>query len=127
MEPRLQIKRSAQPAKGRFLEAIITYLPGAWFTPSVPELVSLYRLRYKMALDEQKYDIALIFLNKILETDPSNLEAKFCKGELYHRHLRDYSRAVEQYNKVIRLTANRRSPLHEKARRSLGELMELLS
>ena len=127
MEPRLRIKRSATPAKGRFLEAIINHLPGAWLTPSLHELVSLYRLRYQMALEEQKYDIALIFLNKILEADPMNLEAKFCKGELYHRHLHDYALAVEQYSKVIRLTTNLRSPLHEKARSSLSEIMELLS
>jgi tetratricopeptide (TPR) repeat protein len=127
MEPRLRIKRSIAPPKGRLLAAILTYLPGAWFTPSVHELVALYRLRYRMALEEQKYDTALIFLNKILEADPLNLEAKYCKGELFHRHLRDYAQAVEQYKKVIQLTASKRSPLHDRARRSLTELMELLS
>jgi tetratricopeptide (TPR) repeat protein len=126
-EPRLQIRRSTPQTRGRLLDAIMTYLPGAWFTPSVHELVSLYRLRYKMALEEQKFDTALIFLNKIVEVDPLNLEAKFCMGELYHHYIRDYARAVEQYNKVIRLTANRRSPLHDRARRSLNDLMALLS
>ena len=39
------------------------------------ELISLYRLRYRMALEEQKYDTAMIFLNKIIELDPVNVEA----------------------------------------------------
>ncbi len=43
-----------------------------------------------MAMEEQKYDTAMIFLNKILELDPLNLEAKLCKGEIYHRCLGDY-------------------------------------
>ena len=33
------------------------------------ELISLYRLRYRMAMEEGKHDTALIFLNKILELD----------------------------------------------------------
>lgn len=127
MEPRLWIRRSTPPSKARFIDALMTYLPGAWFTPTTHELVSLYRLRYKIALKEQKFDTAMIFLNKILEVDPLNIEAKLYKGDLYHRHLRDYARAVEQYNKVIRLTANKRSPLHDRAQIALHELMELLS
>src|SRR5687768_2740320 len=106
----------------------MTRLPGAWFSPSHQELISLYRLRYGMALEEKKYDSALIFLNKILEVDPLNVEAKLLKGELYHRHLQDYGRAIEQYNKVIRLTASREAgSYHERARDSLNEIMELLS
>jgi tetratricopeptide (TPR) repeat protein len=123
MRQRLEVKRS-----NRFVSAIQTYLPGAWIAPKENELVALYRLRYKMALEEQKYDTALIFLNKILELDPVNVEAKLCKGEIYHRHLRDYGKAIEQYNKVIRLTHDRRDDaVHVRARDAMAEIMELLS
>lgn len=122
---RLRIKRSA---KGRLLSAILDHLPGAWIQPSTNDLVSLYRMRYRMALEERKYDIALIFLNKILEVDPMNLDAKLAKGEIYHLHLRDYPRAVEQYTKIVRLTATKPSDTaHVKARSALSELMEMLS
>ena len=126
---RIQVKTPPSSApKTRLLSAIRTYLPGAWFSPTPQELVSLYRLRYKMALDDQKYDSALIFLNKILEVDPLNSEAKLCVAELYHRHLGDLGRAVEQYNKVIRLTAARpEDQVHRRARTSLTEILELLS
>src|SRR5690349_22768621 len=87
----------------RLISTLRTYLPGAWIEPRNNELISLYRLRYRMALEEEKYDTAMIFLNKILELDPMNLEAKFCKGEIYHRCLGDYTNAIEHYNKVIRL------------------------
>jgi tetratricopeptide (TPR) repeat protein len=125
---RIQVKRSQTPHRGRLLSAIRTYLPGAWVSPSPQDLISLYRLRYKMALEEGKYDAALIFLNKILEVDPMNSEAKLCLAELYHRHLKDLGRAVEQYNKVIRLTANTPADrIHQRARTSLTEILELLS
>jgi tetratricopeptide (TPR) repeat protein len=109
-EQRLQVRRSnAGPTPRRLLS-------------------SLYRLRYKIALEEQRYDTAMIFLNKILELDPVNVEAKLCKGEIYHRCLNDYGKAIEQYNKVIRLTTDRQDDaVHTKARAAMSEIMEMLS
>lgn len=111
----------------RLLNALLTRLPGAWITPSPKELVTLYRLRYSMALEEGKFDIALIFLTKILEVDPTNLDAKLCKAEIYHRYLRDYTRAVEQYTRIIRASTSKDSTEANRARASLTEIMELLS
>jgi tetratricopeptide (TPR) repeat protein len=128
MRQRLEIKRSDSNQNNRLLSTIRNYLPGAWIAPKNNELITLYRLRYKMALEEKKYDAALIFLNKILELDPMNAEAKLCKGEIYHRCLQDYPKAIEQYNKVIRLTNDRQEePVHVRARAAMAEIMELFS
>jgi len=127
-EQRIEVKRSNPPMRNRLLSTLLTYLPGAWIDPKDNELISLYRLRYKMAVEEQKYDTAMIFLNKILEHDPMNVEAKLCKGEIYHRFLHDYPKAIEQYNKVIRLTSDRQQePVHVRARTAMAEIMEMLS
>jgi tetratricopeptide (TPR) repeat protein len=81
-----------------------------------------------MALEEGKHDTAMIFLNKILELDPLNLEAKLCKAEIYHRCLGDYPQAIEQYNKVIRLSATRQNEaVTLRARDAMSEIMEMLS
>ncbi|HEY2830535.1 MAG TPA: hypothetical protein VGJ88_10500, partial [Thermoanaerobaculia bacterium] len=86
------------------------------------------RLRYRIALEESRFDTAMIFLNKILELDPINVEAKLCKGEIYHRCLGDYERAIEQYSKVIRLTSDRQNEtVHIRARARMAEIMEMLS
>ena len=131
MRQTIQVKRSnatAAPTKSRFLSTLLTYLPGAWIDPKNNELISLYRLRYRMAMEEEKYDTAMIFLNKILELDPVNLEAKLCKADIYHRCLGDYPRAIEQYNKVIRLSADgQNATVHAKARAAMSEIMEMLS
>ena len=130
MWQRLEVKRANPPNRTRLLSAIFRHLPGAWIDPKQDELISLYRLRYRMAMDEQKYDTAMIFLNKIIELDPMNLEAKLCKGEIYHRCLQDYPAAIEQYNKVIRLTTGRgddATPTLLRARAGMAEIMELLS
>lgn len=119
---RIPVKRS------NLLSAIFRHLPGAWIDPKQDELISLYRLRYRMAMDEKKYDTAMIFLNKIIELDPMNVDAKLCKGEIYHRCLQDYPAAIEQYNKVIRLTAgNGDEAVLLRARAAMAEIMELLS
>lgn len=129
MRPRLPSNRSNSPAiRNRLLSTIFRHLPGAWIDPKHNELISLYRLRYKMALEEQKYDTALIFLNKIVELDPMDLEAKLCKGEIYHHCLKDYTKAIDQYNKVIRLTTdNNNNAINLRARAMMSEIMELLS
>ena len=139
MRQRIQLKRSnpsvqatatSGPQTGisnRLLSTLRTYLPGAWIDPRNNELIALYRLRYRMAMEEEKYDTAMIFLNKILELDPLNLEAKLCKGEIYHRCLNDYSRAIEAYNKVIRLSAGADEAIHTRARAGMAEIMEMLS
>ena len=127
-QQRLQVKRTTPVPKSRLLSTLLTYLPGAWIDPKNNELISLYRLRYKIAMEEERYDTAMIFLNKILEIDPINLEAKLCKGEIYHRCLQDYPAAIEQYNKVIRLTSGRdEEPVLLRARAGMAEIMELLS
>jgi tetratricopeptide (TPR) repeat protein len=134
MRQTISVKRSNTAApqsnqsgmKGRLLDTLRNVLPGAWIDPKNNELITLYRLRYKMAMEEQKYDTAMIFLNKILELDPMNLDAKLCKGEIYHRCLGDYPSAIEQYNKVIRLSAEDDSA-RTRARAAMSEIMELLS
>src|ERR1041384_4295736 len=117
MRQRIPVKRS------NLLSAIFRHLPGAWIDPKQNELIALYRLRYRMAMDEQKYDTAMIFLNKIIELDPMNVEAKLCKGESYPRCLQDCPAAIEQYNKVIRLTAGRgEEPVLLRARAGMAEI-----
>ena len=137
MRQMIRVKRSnavpqqtapSSSMRSRLLSTLLTYLPGAWIDPKDNELITLYRLRYKMALEEEKYDTAMIFLNKILELDPLNLEAKLCKGEIYHRFLGEYDRAVEQYNKVIRLsTSAQNDAITTRARAAMSEIMEMLS
>ena len=128
MRQRLEVKRANPATRTRLLSAIFRHLPGAWIDPNHQELISLYRLRYRMALEEQKYDTAMIFLNKIIELDPADMEAKLAKGELYHHRLRDYPKAIEQYTKVIKLTNEKESAnIHRRARAAMAEIMEMLS
>ena len=131
MRQRIEVKRSnpaPQPRmQNRLLSTLRTYLPGVWIDPRNNELLTLYRLRYRMAMEEEKFDTAMIFLNKILELDPMNLEAKLWKGEIYHRCLGDYPRAIEQYNKVIRLSAGADDTVTTRARAGMSEIMEMLS
>lgn len=123
---RLERKRG-DSITGRLTTALRRHLPGAFLNPEKKELVALYRLRYRMAMDERKLDCARIFLEKIMEVDPSDLDARICHAELHHRHLRDFDRAVEQYTKVIKLAGSTHPELGRRARGGLTEIIELLS
>ena len=46
--------RSNPAIKNRLLSSLIRHLPGAWVDPKHNELISLYRLRYRMALEEKQ-------------------------------------------------------------------------
>jgi tetratricopeptide (TPR) repeat protein len=128
MGPRVPGSRSNPAVKNRLLSTLIRHLPGAWIDPKNNELISLYRLRYRMALEDEKYDTALIFLNKIVELDPFDMEAKLAKAEVFHYGLRDYPKAIEHYNKVIKLTNEKDSEkIHRRARAAMAEIMEMLS
>ena len=128
IQQRIQVKRTSPANRNKLISTLLTYLPGAWIDPNNSELIALYRLRYKMAMEEAKYDTAMIFLNKILELDPLNVDAKLSKGEIYHRCLGDLSLAIEHYNKVIRLTADGQDErCHTRARAAMSEIMEMLS
>lgn len=123
---RLPIRKTEVPSSKRLISAVLSRLPGAWMSPSPQDLVALYRMRYEMALEESKFDSALVFLNKILEVDPRNLEAKLQIGRIHHLHTREYSKAIAEYNKVIRLASDD-APIRNQARSSLSELIELVS
>ncbi len=124
----LQVKRSGPVTKSRLISALRMYFPGVWIDPRRSELIALYRLRYNMAMEGGKYDTAMIFLNKIIELDQADVQAKLCKGEIYHRCLKDYGRAIEQYKKVMTLTTSReQEELRAKAREAISEIMEMLS
>lgn len=112
---------------GKLVSALRGVLPGAFVQPSNQDLVALYKLRYRIALDEGKFDSALIFLDKILEVEPANVEARLLKGEVYHRHTRDYGRAVDTYSRLLRIAGERDREISNRARAGLTELMEMLS
>src|SRR3954447_26642255 len=128
MRQQIPVKRSNPALKTRLLATIRTYLPGAWIEPKQNELVTPYPLGDKLGMEEQRYDPGMICLNRILELEPMNIEAKLCKGEIYYRCLNDYPKAIEQYNKVLRLTNDRQTEqVHLRARAAMAEIMELLS
>ena len=63
MQQRIPIKRSNPPNRNRLISTLLTYLPGAWIDPKNNELIALYRLRYKMAMEEKMLKRIDIFLS----------------------------------------------------------------
>lgn len=63
--------------------------------------VALYRKRADLALGEERFGDALVFLAKILRLNPYDLAARMAVAETYHRHLSEPVKAILTYEKVI--------------------------
>lgn len=70
--------------------------------PDSESEAQLYLQRALQASDEERYDVALVFCEKVLEVAPGNLAARFLTGQI-HDVLHDVDRAVAAYRKVITL------------------------
>jgi tetratricopeptide (TPR) repeat protein len=63
--------------------------------------VALYRKRADVALGEERFGDALVFLAKILRLNPYDLSARMTVAETYHRRLAEPVKAILTYEKVI--------------------------
>jgi tetratricopeptide (TPR) repeat protein len=68
---------------------------------TLDEEIALYRLRAQVAMKEERFQDALVFLAKILRLDPYDLTARLAVAETYHRALNEPTKALLTYEKVI--------------------------
>ncbi len=63
--------------------------------------IALYRRRAEMALREERWNDALVFLAKILRLNPYDLAARMSVATTYHLGLEEPTKAILTYEKVI--------------------------
>ena len=63
--------------------------------------VALYRHRAEVALEEERYSDALVFLAKILRLNPYDLQARMTVAHTYHYALKEPTKALLTYEKVV--------------------------
>lgn len=63
--------------------------------------MTLYRKRAEVALREERYNDALVFLAKVLRLNPYDLQARMAVAEIYHHALGEEQKAILTYEKVI--------------------------
>lgn len=68
---------------------------------TLDEEVALYRRRAEMALREERWNDALVFLAKILRLNPYDLSARMLVAETYHHALGEATKALLTYEKVV--------------------------
>lgn len=71
---------------------------------SLDDEVTLYRRRAEVALREERWNDALVFLAKILRLNPYDLAARMAVAETYHRHLGEPTKALMTYEKIVAAT-----------------------
>jgi len=86
--------------------------------------IRVYRSHAARAISEERWEVAEIFLDRILKVDPHHTEAWLMKGHLRHHCREDEQTAVDCYRKVINLCGPESSHPHaQRARTSLGRLL----
>ena len=68
---------------------------------TLEEEVALYRHRAEVALEEERYNDALVFLAKILRLNPYDLQARMTVAHTYHFALVEPTKALLTYEKVV--------------------------
>ncbi len=63
--------------------------------------MALYRRRAEVAVREERYTDALVFLAKVLRLNPYDLQARMAVAEIYHHALGEEQKAILTYEKVI--------------------------
>ena len=90
--------------------------------------IRVYRSHAARALSEERWDVAEIFLDRILAVEPQNTEAWLMKGHLSQHCRSDEMRAVNCYQKVIGICGeDSEHPHAAKARHSLDRLLAVSS
>ena len=84
------ILRSLRPGKPTFRPSI-----------TLDDEIALYRRRAEMALREERWNDALVFLAKILRLNPYDLAARMSVASTYHLGLEEPTKAILTYEKVI--------------------------
>lgn len=94
-------------------------------TSGEDSMIRVYRRHVARAISEERWRVAEIFLDRILDVDPRHTEAWLMKGFL-SQHCHDDGRsAVDCYRKVITLCGH--DLAHPHAQRAHASLNRLLS
>jgi regulator of sirC expression with transglutaminase-like and TPR domain len=87
--------------------------------------IRVYRSHAARAISEERWNVAEIFIDRILSVDPHHTEAWLMKGHLRQHCQHDEDTAVDCFRKVITLCGPESVHPHAKrARVSLGRLIE---
>ena len=90
--------------------------------------IRVYRSHAVRAISEERWEVAEIFIDRILKVDPHHTEAWLMKGHLRHHCREDGLTAVDCYRKVINLCGSDSVHPHaQRARTSLGRLLTVWS
>jgi len=95
---------------------------------SLEDEVALYRRRADLALQEERWNDALVFLAKVLRLNPYDLQSRMLVAETYHYALSEPTKALLTYEKVVAAAGyDESNEFCEKAREGIRELTSVFA
>ena len=108
------------------LTAQTTRIPRFNEHDSEHSIIRVYRRHAARAISEERWEVAEIFLDRILDVSPELTEAWLMKGLLRQHCREDDPTAIHCYQKVIALCGdNSAHPHAQRARSSLGRIVSV--
>jgi len=97
--------------------------------PGIDELAKPYFDKVEFALREERYETALLLLEKVLELDPKQLDALMKIAQIYHHHLDNYPKALNTYKKVLNIIGweEQSNFYYIEAKKGIVEIMKLFN
>ena len=109
------------------MKNVIQILTGALISERAQpdqDVITVYRRHAARAMSEDRWSVAEIFLDRILDVDPHSTEAWLMKGLLRQHCKDDGESAVQCFRRVITLGGyDSANPHVQRARQSLGRLL----
>ena len=112
-----------------FSDKGVDFLWGFSGEPSVDELAQPYYRKVELALREERYETALLLLEKVLELDSKQLNAWLKIAQIYHHKLQDYSKALKAYRKILNIIGweEQDNLYYIEAKKGISQIMKMFS
>ena len=106
------------------IDRLIRRVSGSFRAPLAADdaVIDLYRQRYEIAVTEERWDSALVFLDRILELRPKSMEIRALRAELIERS-GDRSRAVDAYLRLLPWAEQENPEVGRRVREALDRLL----
>jgi len=112
-----------------FSDKGVDFLWGFMGEPGIDELAQPYFHKVELALREERYETALLLLEKVLELDPKQLDALIKIAQIYHHHLEDYPKALNTYKRILNIIGweEQSNFYYIEAKEGISEIMKMFN
>jgi tetratricopeptide (TPR) repeat protein len=112
-----------------FADKGVDVLWGLAREPTTEELARPYFDKAELALREERYETAILLLERVLELDPKQLKALMKIAKIYHHQKEGYQKALNIYKKILNIIGweEQDSYYYIEAKKGINEIIKMFN